>query len=400
MRPLGVPVVQPPPPGAEPATLPRFPARHTMTPAQTTRFLDEAVIEEPEGLDEEDRSWGDYSMDEMDVRSDPRPLHEVMRHIAEKYCVLDPDFEHDLLWDEDKQSKLIESVMMRIPLPAFYAAEDDQGRKVVVDGLNRLATLHRFVQDRLELRLKNRPELDGLSYSALPPIFRRRIDLCTLIFYVIQYGTPERARLHLFERVNGEVRLTRQQMRNGLFMGPATQFLKEEAQTAVFEQATGGSLNAATMRDREFVNRFCAFRVLTPARYVRDDMDQFLADALRRMNDKSFDLSALSGAFRRGLQNSLAAFGRHAFRKHEPSQPRRGVLNAPLWDVMATGLARYGEDRVQRNFQAVREGFHALLQNDDFDTAITHGPNEPEKVRCRFGAAERMLEEALGAPTD
>ena len=126
---------------------------------------------------------------------------------------------------------------------------------------------------------------------------------------------PERARLDIFERVNGGVPLTRQQMRNSLFMGKATRFLKQEAQTDVFRKATGESLRTSTMRDREFVNRFCAFQILSVIGYRRDDMDEFLAESLRSMNRQSDDeLSRLSYAFRRGLENNYLLFERNAFR--------------------------------------------------------------------------------------
>ena len=64
---------------------------------------------------------------------------------------MDPDFQRDFIWPEDKQSKLIESVIMRIPLPVFYMAEDDEGRMVVVDGLQRLSTFKQFIDNNLKI---------------------------------------------------------------------------------------------------------------------------------------------------------------------------------------------------------------------------------------------------------
>ena len=74
---------------------------------------------------------------------------------------MDPEFQRDFIWDESKQSKLIESVIMRIPLPVIYLAEDEQGRLVVVDGLQRLTTFKRFKENKLRLRLRERPGLNG-----------------------------------------------------------------------------------------------------------------------------------------------------------------------------------------------------------------------------------------------
>ena len=357
--------------------------------------------EQIEGLDSEGRPWGDYPLDEMLIRSDNRTIHDVIRRIDQGRYVMDPDFQRDFIWPEDKQSKLIESVIMRIPLPVFYLAEDDEGRVVVVDGLQRLSTFDRFVKNNLKLRLVDRSDLHGKSFSELPPKYQNRVEDCNLIFYVIDSKVPERARLDIFERVNGGVPLTRQQMRNSLFMGRATRFLKEETQTEAFLRATGGSLRTSTMRDREFVNRFCAFRILTAEGYRRDDMDEFLAECLRNMNRRPDDeLADLSSAFRRGLENNFLLFERHAFRKHTRDQDRRGVLNASLWDVMSTGLSRYSRGQVEAQAEPLREAFYLLLEDEAFNTAITYGPNDPRKVRHRFEASGNMIEEILGAPED
>ena len=366
---------------------------------ETDRPDDPDAQEEIEGLDADGRSWGDYPLDDMLIRSDNRTIHDVVRRIDQGRYVMDPDFQRDFIWSEDKQSKLIESVIMRIPLPVFYLAEDDEGRVVVVDGLQRLSTFDRFVKDKLKLQLPDRSGLHGKSFSDLPAKYQNRVEDCNLIFYVIDSKVPEQARLDIFERVNGGVPLTRQQMRNCLFMGRATRFLKKETKTKVFLQATGRSLRASSMRDREFVNRFCAFQILTTAEYRRDDMDAFLAESLRNMNRQSDeDLSRLSTAFRIGLDNNFSLFGRHAFRKHTRSQERRGVLNASLWDVMSTGLSKYSRAQVNSGADALRQAFHDLLEDEKFNTSITYGPNDPRKVRHRFEAAHGMIQSVLGAP--
>ena len=137
---------------------------------------------------------------------------------------MDPDFQRDFIWPVDKQSKLIESVLMRIPLPVFYIAENEDGRMVVVDGLQRLSTFRNFVEDGLRLRLPDQPDLNGKQFADLEPKLQNRIEDCNLTLYVIDSKAPERARLDIFERVNGGVPLTRQQMRNCLYMGQGTKF--------------------------------------------------------------------------------------------------------------------------------------------------------------------------------
>ena len=337
----------------------------------------------------------------MLIRDDRPTVRGVLDRIAQGRYVMNPDFQRDFIWPEDKQSKLIESVVMRIPLPVFYMAEDSDGRMVVVDGLQRLSTFKRFLDGELKLRLKDRPELDGRTFSDLSPKYRNRVEDCNLIFYIIDSKAPERARLDIFERVNGGQQLTRQQMRNCLYMGKATQFVKSEARTDVFLRATGGSLSAKTMRDREFVNRFCAFRVLGPMSYDRDDMDDYLARSLRRMNKMAdTELVDLSASFRRGLDNNYLLFQHQAFRKHAPGQERRTVLNASLWDVMSTGLSRYPMERVEAHAAPLRDAVYRLLEDGSFNIAISYGPNNPKRVNTRFDMAGEALRRVLGDHAD
>lgn len=354
--------------------------------------------EEIEGLGEsEDASWGDYPIDTVLIRTESRTVHDVLRRIEKGSFVMDPDFQRDFIWPKDKQSKLIESVLMRIPLPVFYLAEDDQGRMIVVDGLQRLSTFQRFVKGQLKLLLPEQAELDGKHFFDLSPKLQNRVEDCNLILYVIDAKVPERARLDIFERVNGGVPLTRQQMRNCLFMGDATRFLKKEANAEAFLGATGGSLKKDTMRDREFVNRFVAFQILQLHEY-KGDMDDFLALSLRRMNNMSIDeLAQLSTQFSLAMTNAETVFGRHAFRKRQRGQTGRSVLNASLWDVMSTGLSRYPETIVESKKSELWEAFYTLMENSEFQHAITYSPNSRKQVKHRFAAMQTALQEVFDA---
>ena len=355
--------------------------------------------EELEGLDSRVGSWGDYPIDDLLIRTQNRTIYEVYRRIEQGSYIMNPDFQRDFIWDEKKQSKLIESVVMRIPLPVFYMAEDDEGRTVVVDGLQRLFTFQRFLKGDLKLQIPDRAELNGKRFSDLKPRLQHRIEDFNLTFYTIDLKVPEQARLDIFERVNGGVALTRQQMRNCLFMGQATSFLKEEARTAIFLKATGHSLNSKTMRDREFVNRFCAFHIM-PLDSYRGDMDVFLAGCLRRMNKMDGShLSQLSHEFRNGLANNYHLFKQHAFRKHDPNRAyqKRSVLNASFWDVMSTGLSHYETEHVKEFAEPLRQAVYELLADSDFQDAITYSPNSTKRVKLRFEKARRVIEEVFGA---
>jgi len=355
-----------------------------------------AEIEEIEGLGKSrPGSWGDYPIDTLLIRNEPRTVHDVLRRIDAKRFIMNPEFQRDFIWKEDKQSRLIESVVMRIPLPVFYLAEDEHGRMVVVDGLQRLGTFERFVNNQLRLQLPDREDLNGKRFADLPPKLQNRIEDCNLILYIIDHKVPEQAKLDIFERVNGGVPLTRQQMRNCLFMGEATRFLRDESATAKFMEATGKSLRSDTMRDREFVNRFCAFQILDIDAYR--DMDGFLANALKKMNREPALLEELSRQFKATLDNNLFLFGKHAFRKHQPGQTRRALLNASLWDVMSTGFSRIPAEIVKARSSDAKELFYRLLSCDDFADSITRSPNSPKQVRRRFALAGEAFSEVFNA---
>ena len=354
-------------------------------------------VEEPEGIGDDDEvHGGDYPLNKVLIRNESRTVYEVLRRIGQGQYIMDPDFQRDFVWDDSKQSKLIESVLMRIPLPVFYLAEDQNGKMIVVDGLQRLSTFRRYVEGDLRLKLGAQSELNGRRFDDLSPGLQNRIEDCNLTLYVIDARVPERARLDIFERVNSGVPLTRQQMRNSLYNGAGTRLLRGETETPLFLEATGGSLRRDTMRDREFVNRFCAF-YLFPLEQYKGEMDEFLARALIRMNEvESYELDKLSARFRWGLRNNRDVFGRHAFRKCQRGQSHRSVINASLWDVMVTGLSGVEPHVVKARADDVQQGFYRLMEDDGFVTSITYGTSDTRRVNDRFRMAREMFEEIFG----
>ncbi len=364
-----------------------------MTDRQTDPEFDEI-----EGIGSpEDEALGGYPLDTMLIRSENRTIYEILRRIEQEQFIMDPDFQRDFIWDVEKQSKLIESVLMRIPLPVFYIAENEDGRMVVVDGLQRLSTFWNFVKGRLRLRLPENSRLNRRQFAELENNLQNRVEDCNLTLYVIDSKAPERARLDIFERVNSGAPLTRQQMRNSLYMGQGTRFLKEEAATPLFLESTGGSLNWRQMRDREFINRFCGFQLLSLDEY-RGDMDLFLSETLKKMNKlETGQLEKLSVLLQTGLKNNLNLFGRYAFRKHtEAQEGRRSLINASLWDVMCIGLAQYEMNIVEGKKKRLLTAYYRLLGEEEFVDAISLGTNQANKVNRRFEMANGMFREVFG----
>ncbi len=368
---------------------------------------------DPEGLDENapgSGGWGDYPLDAVFVRTELRSVSEVVKRIHNQRYVLDPDFQREFVWPSAKQSKLIESCIMRIPLPVFYVAEGGDGRIIVVDGLQRLTTFVRFLRNDLKLAGLATAEgaekgnglhiLEGKYFDDLPLNLQERVQDTQLTMYILDAKAPERARLDIFERVNSGEPLTRQQMRNALYNGPATQWLKRGAESQEFQAATGGTLNSKTMRDREAINRFCAFKLLGPSHYTTGDMDGFLAEgllALGRLDEVKRD--DVMQAFRRTMELNMALFGEHAFRKSlaaPTAGAARSVINISLFEVCSVTLFNEATlSRAASRHDAVRGAIIKLLRNEEFATAITYSTNSTLSVRRRFAFMEKAVSEAI-----
>lgn len=352
--------------------------------------------------------WDEYPLDSVFVRKDQRTVNEVVKRINANRIILNPDFQRDFIWPIKKQARLIESCLMRIPLPVFYVAEARDGRIIVVDGLQRLTTFKKYLSNEFSLsKLGNSLEgtdqdgsYVGKRFKDLSITLQERLEDTQLTLYILDAKAPDRAKLDIFERVNSGEPLTRQQMRNCLFTGPATKWLKQAADHDGFLRVTGRSINTKTMRDREVINRFCAFRLLGVGQY-KSDMDDFLARALEKMNGfNELELDELFEAFVSSMRINYSLFGKHAFRKSLASVAKskwadRTVLNVALFDVCSVLLANCEESFVEEHSNQLIEKIGGLINNYDFFQAISYGTNGLAQVRTRFKIMEEAIAEVV-----
>jgi hypothetical protein len=359
----------------------------------------------PEGLDTPNSfGWGEYPLDSVFVRSEQRTVNEVVRRIRGGRYDLSPDFQRSFVWSIEKQSRLIESCLMRLPLPVFYVAEGADGRIVVVDGLQRLNTFLRFLDNKFKLKFErtedgdNDNALQGKRFRDLQLSLQERIEDTQLTLYILDANAPAQAKFDIFERVNSGEPLTRQQMRNCLYNGPATKWLGEAAESAVFQEATGRSLNSKEMRDREAINRFCAFWLRGWENYPAGDMDGFLADTLTQMNRSSpEELAALRQAFAQSMGNNYELFREHAFRKSLAQEIPHGrsVMNIALFEVCSVHLARFSDVEIAEFGPRLKKAVRTLITgNSSFVQAITYSTNSRNQVRDRFSIMRDAVEEA------
>lgn len=322
----------------------------------------------------------------------------VMRRINRNEVELNPDFQRNPgVWDRRRQSRLIESLLLRIPLPVFYMAADAEDNWQVVDGLQRLDALKAFVLDKslLLTGLEYLSQFHKKSYDQLPRKMQRRIDETELACHVIQAGTPPEVMYNVFKRINtGGKPLTPQEIRHALNPGKARQFINELARCQEFLDATGHSISPTRMADRECVLRFVAFYESDLENY-KGDLDDFLIKAMRALNDEPDQvLDQLRLAFRRAMRLSSALFGSEAFRKPRRNMRSRSLVNKPLFESWSVNLARIPEDQnqlLEKRKERVQAEFEKIMKQEAFVESITFGTQTIKQVRKRFICIKQLL---------
>jgi hypothetical protein len=354
-----------------------------------------------EGTDPED--FGSISSpfdpEKIKVKTESRTLDLVVKRISYGEIDLTPEFQRRArLWDSEKKSRLIESLLLRIPLPVFYVSADAKENWAVVDGLQRLTTISDFVGNEFSLiNLEYLDDLNGQKFEQLPRPLQRRIEETLIVIHIIEPGTPDDVMINIFKRINtGGAPLNAQEIRNALVKGPVRPFLRELVARDSFLEATERTVNDTRLGAQECAARFCAFFIQPYQTYESDaDLDSFILKAMRKISALSDqERHALGHDFKRAMVAAKYILGRHAFRKFSDVGGARGPVNKALFEATAVNLARLSDEGIERlvvQRDAVLEAMRDLIAEEGFFAAISSSTGDHLKVKKRFGALETML---------
>lgn len=363
-----------------------------------------------DGIDEEElylsESGGEISTPFdprlVDIDSKPMVISNIVERLKFDEILLDPDFQRNSnLWNVKRQSRLIESLLIKIPLPTFYLDMIEEEKYIVVDGVQRLCAIKNFmarsVDDPQLLKLQGLEyllEFEGKTFYQLPANLQRRLRESTIQTYVIKAGTPDKVRNSIFERINtGGLVLQPAEIKNSVYRGRASTFVKKLAQSEAFVIATNGKINPERMLDREFVNRFLAFFLLKQEDY-HENLEEFLNDVLILLkNDISIDLETIEKSFLQSMRLSHEIFGSYAFRKRTTSG-RFGRINKPLFETVSVELARISEIEARKLLEkkeAFLREYFLLFDDEMFNKVITNGTASIESVDYRHKTMEDLL---------
>lgn len=295
-----------------------------------------------------------------------------------------PDYQREMAWSDAHQSKFIESVIVGLPIPYLFVADihgegESDGRLEIVDGSQRVRTLHRFLANELELsKLEKLKSLNGFRFSDLPLSRQRRFNRRTLRMIELTEKATEDIRRDIFERINsGSIELEDMEKRRGTRQGPMLSLVEECAQSELFNKLAKFTESQQNRRVREeLVLRFFAYQDGLDG--YQDQVGAFLDAYLSKMNDASPEkLKELKKLFNDMLAVVEKSFPNGGFAK----SPRHTTTPRVRFDAIAVGTAL----ALKENSQLKQADTSSWIDSSEFTELTTSGSsNVKSKVMKRI----------------
>lgn len=374
--------------------------------------MEDLKIQNELGVEEEDLNGGKsmevitkpFNPNEIDVDISTVNLGSLIDQLENDEIDLQPDFQRVTdVWDNVKKSRLIESILLGLPLPSFYFSEDPVSQKLsIIDGLQRICAIRDFVlekEDPLKLEglqfLKN---FEGLTYSQLARPEVKRIKSLKITMNTLRKGTPLDVKYIIFQRVNtAGVPLTPQEMRYALNQGPAAIFIKELADMESFKKATNYSVESKRMQDRDFANRFVAFFI--GYQDYTGDLDMFLNDKMGELNKMTpAQRDDIRISFDKAMKCCYEIFKKDTFRKRYKREDRRKPISKAVYDTLSVNIAWLSDEEqhlLLKNAEAFKAGMIRLFNDEKFNFSISTGTGQKYNVEQRFTMVKSLIKEII-----
>ncbi len=310
----------------------------------------------------------------------------LSRDIDSKRILLTVEYQRKYVWDNGKASRLIESLLLNVPIPVCYFAEDETGAYEVIDGLQRLTAISRYLDDGFALSgLSVLPELDGFKFSKLAPKDQRRLENRTIRCIVITEDSNPDIKFDVFERLNtGAAMLTAQELRNSVYRGPFNDELKRLAGEPYFTALLGNASNKR-MEFEELILRF--FALVGGLEYYKPPLRQVLNTYLRR-NRASVPAESMVALFRDCCETLLSVMEELPFR----SVRSRNPVNKAKFDALMVTTAFADRAAMLEHSSDVKREFEQLEDDEDFQTAIGRATADRRRMLYRVRFTEAALE--------
>ena len=340
----------------------------------------------------------------VDVSISTPNLGTLIARLKHDEIDLMPDFQRSGdLWSKQLQSRLIESILIRLPIPAFYfdALLDDKWQ--VVDGLQRLSAINNFViQKTLHLtKLEFLTDYDGCTYDELPRALQRRIEEFQTSVYLIKPGTPLLMKYSLFNRINtGGLKLNPQEIRHAMSQsvnsGAASKFLRDVVCCDEFKCVVVNK--NYRMAHEELALRHFSFVIFGTESY-KSSLPKFLNLGMIELgNAERRYLLRLKNKFLASLKAANDIFGKDSFKKSLAMPDHKKVVNKPLFESVSVSLSLINEQErselVNRKEEVIK-AFTVLLNDNEFDMSISKSTANTDNVQTRFNMINDTVKNLL-----
>jgi hypothetical protein len=343
------------------------------------------------------------SQDDLVLQSNDLALSTLANMVASGTIDIAPRFQRRDRWNTLKQSTLIESFLLNLPVPPIYLTEQSGGIYSVIDGRQRLTAIRLFFEDSFSLgRLEELPELEGYKFSDLPQELRSALSMRPLRSVTLMRQTNTELKYIVFRRLNsaGEV-LNAQEIRNVVFRGPLNDEVYNLAEDPFLRKQlkieSDESSAYRKMQDVEFVLRYLVLAEnwekfsgdLAPS------MDRYMA---QRHEIGRSGLLELRQDFIRSIRACEKLWGDHAFQRPDKDGWRAQAL-AGLYDaeMVAVSLLSDAElNELFRRSEEVVEMTRALFADSEFEGAVRTGTNTPARIKLRIDLVVKGLRAVLG----
>ncbi|MEN9864468.1 MAG: hypothetical protein RL748_58 [Pseudomonadota bacterium] len=363
-------------------------------------------------LEEEPGDIGDISgsakgkaFDSGAINIQPRTdsLRNLMDRLKHNEIDMDTAFQRRTdLWNNAQMSRLIESILIRFPMPPFYFDATNDEKWLVIDGLQRLSTIRKFALAG-ELQLTNMEylkELNGKRFMDLERQYARRIDEYPVSLYLILPGTAVEVKYSIFRRINtGGLTLTAQEIRHAMASPRERKFLHELTQNNHLLATMGNQ--SRRMADQELVLRFLAFYINDLQSYSAD-ITEFIDNTMERLKSCSDEeLQAFKSIFNIAISHCYRLLGEHAFEKKtdiNASPPRK---NPSLFEALMVCIAKLTEHQREtlnnRKDRFSRELLDMTTNDQQFNDAISFATQKLENITYRHNRITQLIDEVCHA---
>lgn len=340
----------------------------------------------------------------LDIKKYDRMIKDIISSIEDGTIVLTPDYQRNYLWDNKKSSKLIESVLLNIPIPVIYASEEKGGKWNIIDGLQRLNTLRRFYKNEFKLTgLEVLTELNGKKYSDLSDNLKGKIDRGDLsIILLLDTSSPD-IQYDIFMRLNsGAVQLNEQELRNCLYRGKLNDLIKNEMiYNEEFRQIFNLKNRHKRMMDVETILRYLAFsdnynkeehKINNYDGRIKNIINNFM---IKYQNADDETLNIIKNKFYDNIHKCKLIFEETAFKKTNNSGRFDTRINRPLYETIMICFEKYTIDELLKKKIPIKYETECILKLPEFNDLISTATGNTQKTNKRISMYAQLLEDIM-----